>query len=122
MANGGPMARIVLGIGSSHGPQLALTPDLWHRRAEADRANPELWFHGQTYAFPDLVEERGPQTFESELSSGKATARFEACQRAIGHLAETLERAAPDVVIILGDDQKEAFDDDNMPAINVYWG
>src|SRR5437870_3140274 len=116
------VANIVLGLGSSHGPQLGLTPDLWHRRAEADRTNSELWYRGRTYAFPDLMEERGPQTFASELSAEKATARFDACQRAISHLAETLKQAAPDVVVILGDDQHEAFDDDNMPAINVYWG
>ena len=117
------MAEIVLGIGSSHGPQLALTPDLWVRRANADRQNPELWYRGQTYAFPDLVEERGgPQHFASELGDEKAQGRFEACQQAIGHLAGTLREAAPDVLVILGDDQHEAFEDDNMPAINVYWG
>jgi hypothetical protein len=116
------MAKIVLGIGSSHGPQLGLTPDMWNRRAAADRQNPELWYRGQTYAFPDLVEVRGSERFTSELSEKKAQTRFDACQRAIGHLSETLQRAAPDVAIILGDDQHEAFDDDNMPAINVYWG
>src|SRR6266545_585281 len=117
------MAEIVLGIGSSHGPQLALTPDLWVRRANADRQNSELWYRGQTYAFPDLVEERGgPERFASELGEEKARARFDACQRSIGRLGETLRDAAPDVLVILGDDQHEAFEDDNMPAINVYWG
>jgi len=116
------MARIVLGIGSSHGPQLALPPDQWHRRATADRRNSELWYRGRTYIFPELVEERAAEDFASQLSEEKANARFAACQRAIGHLGETLHRAAPDVVVILGDDQHEAFDDDNMPAMSVYWG
>lgn len=116
------MARIVLGLGSSHGPQLALPPDQWHRRASADRGNPELWYRGQTYTFPELVEVRGGERFASELGEDKARARFDACQRAIGHLAGTLERAAPDVVVILGDDQHEAFEDDNLPALSVYWG
>jgi hypothetical protein len=116
------MAKIVLGMGSSHGPQLGLTPDLWVRRAQADRTNPALWYRGKTYTFPELVETRGTNTFAGELSEEKAEARFEACQRAMVHLSETLERVAPDVVVILGDDQHEAFEDDNMPAINVYWG
>ncbi len=117
------MAEIVLGMASSHGPQLAMTPDLWVRRAAADRANPELWYQGRTYSFSDLVEERGgPQRFASELGEAKAQVRFDACQRAIGRLAATLREVAPDVVVILGDDQHEAFEDDNMPAINVYWG
>ena len=116
------MAKIVLGIGSSHGPQLGLTPDQWERRARADRGNPELWYRGKTYAYPDLVEERGAHRFTAELSPEKAQTRFDACQRAIGQLSETLERVKPDVLVILGDDQHEAFEDDNMPAINVYWG
>src|SRR5205814_664650 len=48
--------------------------------------------------------------------------RYDACQQAIAHLGETLDRVAPDVCIILGDDQHEAFSDENMPAIGVYWG
>lgn len=116
------MAEIVLGIGSSHGPQLALTPDQWHRRATADRQNPALWYRGRTYTFDELVEERGPDRFQSELGEEKARARFEACQRAIHHLAQTLERVAPDVVVIVGDDQHEVFEAGNAPAISVYWG
>ena len=75
------MAKIVLGMGSSHGPQLAMPPEQWVRRATADRGNPELWFRGQTYTFPELVEIRGAGRFASELSEEKARARFDACQR-----------------------------------------
>jgi hypothetical protein len=100
-----------------------MTPDQWVRRANADRQNPELWYRGRTYTFPDLVEERGgPDRFAKELGEDTARARFDACQQAIGRLASTLREANPDVLVILGDDQHEAFEDDNMPAINVYWG
>ena len=34
------MARIVLGLGTSHSPQLNTPPDLWPLHAERDRANP----------------------------------------------------------------------------------
>jgi len=117
------MAKIVLGMGSSHGPQLGLNPEQWVRRAQADRVNPALWYRGDTYSFPDLVQARGgPETFQAQLDPDKAQARFDACQRAIGHLSATLDRVRPDVCVILGDDQHEAFEDDNMPAINIYWG
>jgi hypothetical protein len=116
------MAKIVLGIGTSHAPQLRMAPDQWYRRVQADHRNPELWYRGKTYTFPELVEERTDQHFERQLGDEKAQQRFEACQRAIGHLAATLERVAPDVVVIFGDDQHESFKDDNMPAISVYWG
>ncbi len=117
------MAEIVLGLGSSHAPQLRLTPDQWWRRVEADKKNPELWYRGKTYTFPELVEERGGGAeFRRELSDEKWQTRFNACQQAISHLAATLDEVAPDVVVILGDDQHECFMDDNMPAISIYWG
>ena len=116
------MAKIVLGMGSSHAPQLRMPVSEWHRRATFDHRNPEMWFAGKTYNFPELVEERSADHFERELSEEKANARFAACQRAIGELATILGQAKPDVCIILGDDQHEAFHDDNMPAFSIYWG
>lgn len=116
------MAKIVLGIGSSHGPQLHLPPDQWWRRVESDKRNPELWFRGRTYAFDDLVRERSSEPLEQELAPERWQERFDRCQGRIAGLAETVARVAPDVAVVLGDDQKESFLDDNMPAISVYWG
>jgi hypothetical protein len=116
------MAKIVLGIGSSHGPQLALPPHEWWRRADWDRRYPELWFQGRPLSFDELAEARAGEHLERETTEEKYRSRFDACQRAIDRLSDTLERAAPDVCIILGDDQHECFLDDNMPSISVYWG
>jgi hypothetical protein len=116
------MAKIVLGMGTSHAPQLSMPPSDWWRRVDADKANPELWYRGQTFTFPDLVKERASQHLEDQLSPEQAEARYQACQRDIATLSATLDRVHPDVAIIFGDDQHEAFLDDNMPAISVYWG
>jgi len=116
------MAKIVLGMGTSHAPQLQLLPDQWYLRAKADQNNPELWFNGSTYTFPELVEARSGEHFDKELGSEKAEARHLANQKAIAHLAATLDRVAPDVCIIVGDDQHESFNDDNQPAMSIYWG
>ena len=116
------MAKIVLGLGTSHAPQLRMPPSEWGRRAKHDRLSPELWYAGKTYTFPELVEVRAGEHFERELGEDKAQARFETCQRRIGQLAALLEQTAPDVCVIMGDDQHESFLDDNMPAISVYWG
>ena len=116
------MAKIVLGLATSHAPQLRMAPDQWYRRVEADKKNAELWYRGKTYTYPELVEERSDQHLGKELGDEKAQQRFEACQKAIGQLASTLDRVSPDVVVIVGDDQHESFNDDNMPAISVYWG
>jgi hypothetical protein len=116
------MAEIVLGLGSSHAPQLALPPGEWWRRADHDRKATELWYRGDVMTFAALVDARAGEHFERELTPEKFEARFAACQQAIGALAETLERAAPDVVVIVGDDQHECFLEDNMPSIALYAG
>ncbi len=116
------MARIVLGIGSSHGPQLGMQPEQWQIRADADRKNPALWYRGKTYRYDELVEERADAHFERELAPETMRARYEACQRAIAALGDTIREVRPDVCIIIGDDQEEVFLTDNMPAISVYWG
>jgi hypothetical protein len=116
------MAKIVLGMGTSHAPQLRMPPNEWFRRATFDHRNPEMWYRGKTYNFPELVEERSAEHFERELGEEKAQARFDACQGALAELSSILGQVAPDVCLILGDDQHEAFHDDNMPAISVYWG
>ena len=62
---------------------------------------------------PGIAKELTPEVFQK---------RHEANQKGIAQVAEALERSAPDVLVVLGDDQQEAFHDDNMPAFCVYWG
>ncbi|MEA2639099.1 MAG: 3-O-methylgallate 3,4-dioxygenase [Chloroflexota bacterium] len=116
------MAKIVLGIGTSHSPMLHLSPEEWKLREASDKRNPELWFQGKQYNFEQLHELRAGDHFEREITDEKRKARHDACQAAIAHLGETLDRVAPDVCVILGDDQHESFHDDNMPTFSVYWG
>ncbi len=116
------MADIILGIGSSHAPQLAMPPERWRAYGDRSRSQPEHWFRGKTYSFPELVEARAAEHFERECTDEKFRARYETCQKAITHLSEILHRVAPDVCIIFGDDQHEVFGDDNMPPIAIYHG
>ncbi|HZU05252.1 MAG TPA: protocatechuate 3,4-dioxygenase [Chloroflexota bacterium] len=116
------MAQIVLGMATSHGPLLSTPPEEWNQRAEADRRNPHLYFRGRPYRFEELLEVRAAEHFEREITLEKRAARHAACQRAIAALGDTLARVAPDVVVIIGDDQEEVFLDDNMPALAIYWG
>lgn len=116
------MAEIVLGLGSSHAPQLALPPAEWWRRAEHDRHAAELWYRGKAMTFAQLADARAGERFERELTPATFESRFAACQQAIGALGDTLERVAPDVAVIVGDDQHECFLEDNMPSIAIYAG
>ena len=67
------MAEIVLGIWTTHGPQLSTTPEQWMLRVPADRKRSH-WFKGKSYPFETLVEMRRSEnlversSLESSLS------------------------------------------------------
>lgn len=116
------MAKIVLGIGSSHSPMLSTPPELFPEHGSRDRANPQLLGPDARYhSYDELLRTANPK-LAGELTPEKHRARHEAIQRAIDTLEKTLAAAAPDVVVVVGDDQKELFHDDNMPALAVYTG
>ena len=108
------MAKIVLGIGTSHSPQLSVRASEWQVLREKDENDPRL-------DYQKLVQ-RAKANLESELTSEKFRQRDEACQRAIKTLGDTLQEVNPDVVVVFGDDQHEQFQDENMPTFAVYHG
>ena len=116
------MAKLVLGMATSHGPMLSTPWQEWGQRAEADKRSKELWFKGKNVSYEELLDLRRDEKLEKEITPEKMEARHTACQKAIDQLAEVVERVKPDVCIIIGDDQRELFHDDNMPAMAVYWG
>lgn len=116
------MAQIVLGIASSHSPQLSTPAELWKLHAERDRQNKELWFRGRVYDFEQLLEARQDEHLERQLDEDTWDRRHQEAERAIANLGETLREVNPDVLVIIGDDQRELFLDDGMPTLAVYWG
>jgi len=116
------MAQIVLGLGTTHSPMLNLTARQWQHRADIDFANQKLHLsNGRRLTYPELLELRGPR-YRAEIEIGVMEAKERACQAALDRLADALERARPDVVVIVGDDQAELFDPDNQPAVAIFHG
>ena len=116
------MARIVLGLGTSHSPMLSTTPDIWPQHVERDKRNQALWgIDGQTHDYEGLLAIADP-SIAKEVSPEKWQSRYDACQKGIARVGEILAKVAPDVLVMIGDDQKEVIHDDNMPAMLVYWG
>lgn len=115
------MAKIVYGFGSSHGPLLATPPERWDLRAGDDRKNPKHPFRGGIYTFPELVEvRRGEKDFIKEMGIDARRARHERNQRALDTLARKFAEVAPDIVVVVGDDQHEWFFDDVQPSFTIY--
>jgi hypothetical protein len=115
------MAELVLGIATSHSPLLSTQPEHWDLRAKADRANPEHHFRGRIYDFETLAWERAPG-FANQTTLDIRRDRYSRCQYALDSLAGKLKEAAPDVLIIVGNDQREIFSDSLTPAITIYRG
>ena len=116
------MAKIVLGMATSHSPMLNTPADQWDMRAKEDKRSSALWFHGRPYKFDDLVQVRRAENLENEITPEKWKERYAANEKAIGRLGEVLKQVSPDVVVIIGDDQQEVLLDDNMPAFMIYYG
>ena len=118
------MAEIVLGIGTSHSPMLALDPEDWAQYASRDTGLKELCFPPEGIALTfDEAREYVPEEIRNkprDLETFRAQA--DACQAAIAVLADTLKQVDPDVLVIVSDDQDEWLFEGNMPSLAIYWG
>lgn len=114
------MAQIVFGMAVPHSGMLGQTPDELLNNAGRDMANPELWYRGRTWTYPELEAERGT-AFEKYLTLEERTMRVDKCQVALAKMREAYEAANVDVAIILGKDQKEIWPDIS-PSIAIYSG
>ncbi len=116
------MAQIVLGVGTSHSPLLVLGSGEWGLRSQDDRGNNALnTLDGRLTSYDSLVAERG-ERYAEQCDPALFPALAERAEVALDRLAEAIRAAAPDVLLVVGDDQGELFGHDNMPAIAVFYG
>ncbi len=116
------MAKIVLGLAASHTPMLTLEGKRWHERAADDLKNKSLNLSdGRYVSYDELARENGAP-YGAVATEAKFLEIEAASQKALDHMANRLEQAAPDVVVIVGDDQAELFSLSNMPAISIFYG
>jgi 3-O-methylgallate 3,4-dioxygenase len=108
------MAEIVIGIATSHSPQLSIRAKDWDYLLKKDETDPRL-------DYPSLLERAKPG-LAAELTPEKFRERDEACLKAVKDLGDALHKANADVVVVFGDDQQEQFHDDNMPMFAIYHG
>lgn len=114
------MARIVLGLATAHTPLFTLAPADWQQRSAADIANPRLNLSdGRWLRYEELLAEVGPR-YADESQPLVLQRKAARCEQALERLADALEAAAPDAVLVVGDDQCELFDARNQPAFAVY--
>lgn len=116
------MADIVIGIASSHTPQLSSGVDMWPDHADRDRRHP--WLLGRDGEFRTYDEQLplADPGVADQLAAPVWEAKYRRCQEAIEALSGRLARAQPDIAVVIGDDQRELFLDDGIPAFACFAG
>ncbi|HLQ77869.1 MAG TPA: protocatechuate 3,4-dioxygenase [Terriglobia bacterium] len=115
------MAEIVLGIWTTHGPQLSTTPEQWMLRVPADRKR-KHWFKGNEYSFEELVAMRRSENLAERSSLEARTRNHAACQAAIARVAAIWREVNPDVCVVFGNDQRELVLPEMQPAYTIFHG
>ena len=116
------MADIVIGAASSHTPQLSSGVDMWLDHAERDRRNPQLLGKDAAYHTYDELLATADPAIEEQLAPAIWEHKYQRGQEAVEALSVFLAKASPDIAIVIGDDQRELFTDDGIPAFACFTG
>jgi 3-O-methylgallate 3,4-dioxygenase len=116
------MAQLVSAFGSSHSPALASPAQdmAGHARRDEQYAH-HLDLEGNRVRYEELLKRRG-DSLAAEITPAKIEERVAACERHLDRLARSIADARLDALIVVGDDQREQYFEDNMPAFLVYCG
>jgi OH-DDVA oxygenase/3-O-methylgallate 3,4-dioxygenase len=116
------MAKIVLAMATTHGPQLHTSVEQWALRVQADRARSHP-FRGRQFSFDELVAMRKPEGLEARSTHSAMIESHRRCQAGMEALAAKWSEVQPDIAVILGNDQDEMFETERLnPAFTVFCG
>src|SRR6266700_8175282 len=114
------MARIVLGLGTSHTPMLLASDETLLRFIETDRHIKHRDKEGRPITYGDLLEKADPKLAHM-VAPENLVARQNVARTAAAHLRRAIAAAKLDAVIVMGDDQNESYLEDCRPAFAVYF-
>src|SRR6187401_1163496 len=106
------MAELVMGLGTSHGSQVSLTPNWWGEHGKLDRKRTN---------YDELVKDASPD-IAGQLTEEVWQRKYDTVQSAVARSSDYLTSVAPDALIVIGDDQAELYAEKNIPAISLFWG
>jgi len=116
------MARLVAAFGSSHSPALnSPAEDMSGHARRDEQYQKHLDRDGRLVSYQELLRS-APAGVQDEISPQRIERRVAACERHIDRLARAIAEARLDALLIVGDDQKEQYFEDNLPAFLVYCG
>jgi len=116
------VARLVAAFGTSHSPALNSPAEDMAGHARRDEMyQGHLDREGRRVSYGQLLAAAGTR-FTAEITEEKLAERVAACERHIDRLAQAIAGARLDALIVVGDDQREQYLEDNQPAFLVYCG
>ena len=115
------MAKIVLGLGTSHTPMLLASDETLPRFLETDQTIKHRDKEGNPITYAALVEQADPQLAEMTKPE-QLVARQNVARAASKRLSQALSHAALDALVVMGDDQNESYKEDCRPTFAIYYG
>jgi len=115
------MAKIVLGLGSSHTPMLLASDETLPRFEETDRKIKHRDKEGRPTTYAELLEKADPR-MAAMVAPPELVARQNKVRAAMACLSKTLNGAGLDSLIVMSDDQDEAYLEDCRPTFAIYCG
>src|SRR5258705_2768457 len=116
------MARVVAAFGSSHSVMLAAELQDWLRGFRQSALGMKYYDReGKPRSYADVLAVAPPNIGEL-VADDAIIGRFNEVQDAMKRLKSEIASARLDVLIVVGDDQHELFQDRHMPSIGIYYG
>jgi 3-O-methylgallate 3,4-dioxygenase len=116
------MAILAFGGGTSHTPMLNLALEHWFKFEERDRLRKHIDLKGRLVPYEQMRAEANPAIARQYINPQSFRERFERVHAGIARMKAAIAAAKLDALVIVGDDQHEIFQDDNLPAFAVYCG
>ena len=117
------MAELALGIGMSHSSLIATEdPKIWLAHEAIDRDHPYLRDKSGRHVTFDELEAAVGRPYDAQATLEHISGQVPRAHAAVARLREAVAANEIDVLVVLGDDQMELHDLDNMPALAVYYG
>jgi 3-O-methylgallate 3,4-dioxygenase len=118
------MARIVLGLGTSHTPMLNTAREDWDKWIQRDtsfNANRFLDKNGRPATYAELLTVANPG-IAARVDTETLVGLHDKSQAGLERLEKAIADARLDALIVVGDDQDELFHTDNLPSLLIYYG
>src|SRR5262245_25734906 len=116
------MARVVAGFGTSHSTMLFSSGENWQAMFDhVDCRAPIYDFEGKPRSFEELLKST-PASAASKISATVQAQRHQQTMEAMNRLQSAIATPNVDVLMIVGDDQREIFGDECRPAVALYYG